>query len=376
MNRYFRGLCCAVAAVILSGCERGDPATLRVTGQIEGDIVRAGSRIGGRVAEVLVREGDRVEQGAVLLRLETTDAEAALEAARAQLALAEAQLAKVQSGARAEERRRAEAVMEQARQQYDMAVRGARAQEIETARANVQAAKAALTQARADFERVQTLREGGAVSQQLFDQTRAALEAAEARHRAASEQLALLEEGTRAEQINAAKAALDQAQAVVDELREGARPEDIAMAAAQRDAAAAAVAQAQVALDEMTIRAPLTGVVDSIQVNPGDLAGPGPVVSLLDPDDLELVVYVSAAHLGELRVGGTVPVTTDAHGAERFTGTLTFIANEGEFTPRNLQTQEERVQQVFAVKVALDSAGGKLRPGMGATAHLDVRGGA
>jgi multidrug resistance efflux pump len=359
---------------VFAGCNGGDPGTLSVTGEIEGDIVRAGSKVGGRVAEVLVNEGDRVETGTVLVRLEAAEATATFQAAQAQLDQAEAQLAKIRAGARAEEVRRAEAAVEQARQQYEMAVSGARAQEIEAARANLRGAAAARTQARADMERIQTLREGGAVSQQLLDQTKAALEAAEARYSAAAEQLALLEEGTRSEQVNAAKAALDQAQAFLDEIRKGARPEDIATVVAQRDAAAAAVAKAQVAIDEMTIHAPLSGVVDSISVNPGDLVGPGPVVSLLDPDDLELVVYVGAMYLGSLQVGSPVAVTTDAHGDERFAGTLTFISNEGEFTPRNLQTEEERARQVFAVKVTLDSAEGKLRPGMAATAHFDVRG--
>jgi HlyD family secretion protein len=100
------------------------------------------------------------------------------------------------------------------------------------------------------------------------------------------------------------------------------------------------------------------------------LVKPGAIVSIVDPEDLKLYVYVSAAMLGHLRLGQKVPLTTDSDGAEIFEGTITYVAPAGEFTPRNLQTKEERVQQVFGVKLKLNSAGGHLRAGMTVTAHL------
>ena len=185
----------------------------------------------------------------------------------------------------------------------------------------------------------------------------------------------MLLNGTRDKQIAMAKAARDRTCAARDLLYNGTRQEDIDAARAARDAAAAQVAGANVALDEMTVVAPMDGLVEVLDVEPGDLVAPGPIVSIVDPERLELTVYVSAAALGAVRVGQAVEMTTDSHGATRFPATITYIASDGEFTPRNLQTEEERVQQVFAVKLAFDSAGGKLRAGMTATVHFPLNGG-
>ncbi len=177
-------------------------------------------------------------------------------------------------------------------------------------------------------------------------------------------------EGTRSEQIAMAKANYERAEAVVAELREGARQEDLAAARATVDAAKADRDRARAALRETRITAPIKGLVEALDVSPGDLIKPGPVVRLVDPDDLELTVYVSAGYLGQVRVGQQVRFTTDAFGEETFEATIVHIATQGEFTPRNLQTEEERIQQAFAVKLDLDSAGGKLRSGMTATVSL------
>jgi multidrug resistance efflux pump len=167
-----------------------------------------------------------------------------------------------------------------------------------------------------------------------------------------------------------ARAASDQAQAALDELKIGPRVEDIAVARASRDAAAADLERARVNLREMTIIAPLNGVVESLDVRPGDLVKAGPVARIVDPEDLEVDFFVGAKMLGQLRVQQEITFSADAFGAETFTGAIKQIASEGEYTPRNLQTEEERVQQVFAVTVGLDSHNGKLRPGMAVTARF------
>jgi multidrug resistance efflux pump len=111
-------------------------------------------------------------------------------------------------------------------------------------------------------------------------------------------------------------------------------------------------------------------------VHPGDLINPGALIRMINPEDLKLTIYVSEAMLGKVRLGQKVQLTTDSHGPDRFEGEIIYIANEGEYTPRNLQTQEERVQQVFGVKLRINSAGGKLRAGMTATVLLPIDGAA
>ena len=370
--RVFGNLFCIILVVFLAGCSNQLGDALSVTGQIEGVTVEVGSLIGGRVSEVLVDEGAAVNPGDVLLRLESFEADAQVAGARASLAQAEAALAKLEAGARAEQIRQVEAALAQAEQSYQMALKGARSREIGKARASAEAARASRDEAEVEYKRIHQLYEEDVASKQMADQTMHALEAAQGVYEAALESLNLLVEGTRGEQIAIAKGARDQAQATLDELQNGARVEDIDAARAFRDAAKAALERADVRLREMTIISPMAGVIDSIDIHPGDIVTPGAIVSIADPEDLELMIYVGAAALGRLRLGQEVAMTTDSHGAKQFAGTIVHIAQGGEFTPRNLQTQEERVQQVFGVKIALNSAGGELRAGMAATVHLDL----
>lgn len=363
---------CLMVMTILSGCKQDGRGVLSVTGQIEGIYVDAGSRIGGRIAEVKVREGDAVRPGDVLVAIEADEAEAALQAARAKVAQAQATVEKLKTGATEEQLRQAEAAFAQAEQQYQMALNGARTQEIGAAQAMASAAKAARDQTLSDYQRMKRLYEQNVISAQRLDQARNAYEAAEAQYRAGLEQSNLVESGARNEEIAMARAARDRAKASLDEVRRGPREEDIRVAEAAVEAAKADVARAESALKEMVVAAPRDGVVETIDVHPGDLVKPGPIVRIVDPEDLELMVYVGAGILGYLRLNQEVTITTDSLGDETFTGSIVQIAQQGEFTPRNLQTEEERVQQVFGVKIALNSNGGKLKAGMTATVHLPL----
>ena len=364
------GLIPAGLACLICCCGHDSADELAVAGQVEAVSVSAGSRVGGRVSEVLAEEGQHVEKGDVLVKLETDEAEAARAAARAKLAQAEATLEKLRTGARPEEIRQAEAAAEQARQRYKIAQQATRPEDESAAIAMEDAARAQRDQAKSDFDRIERLFQAQAVPQQRYDQAQHALEAAEAQLQAAAERRKLAQEGARSEEIEAARAAAEQAQAALDLVKNGARKEDLDAARAVRDSAAADVERAEVNLRENIITAPRNGVVDALDIHPGDLVRPGPVATIVDVDDLEMFVYVSAGMLGYLRLGQEVTLTADAYPGETFTGTIVYIASSGEFTPRNLQTQEERVQQVFGVKIKMDSFGGRIRAGMSMTAHL------
>ncbi|MBI5092164.1 MAG: HlyD family efflux transporter periplasmic adaptor subunit [Candidatus Hydrogenedentes bacterium] len=364
----------AICVLTAAGCYARGGNGISVTGQIEGVGIDAGSKVGGRVREVLVQEGARVQAGAVIVKLEADETDALVAAAKAKLAGAEALLEKLKTGAREEEKRQAEAVARQAEERFRMAVKGARAQEIQAARATANAAKAQRDSAEAEFKRIEKLRAGNAASQQAFDVALHTRDAAASQFQAASEKLDLLIQGTRSEEVAMAKAAADQTAAAYEEIRNGARIEDVQAAQAARDSAEADVKRAEANAREMVVTSPLDGVIESMDIHPGDLVKPGAFARIVDPEDLKLVVYVSAAMLGRLGVGQTVTLTTDAHGAETFQGTIQQIATQGEYTPRNLQTKEERVQQVFGIKIKLNSANGKLRAGMTAVAHFSAAG--
>jgi multidrug resistance efflux pump len=355
---------------MLMGCPNPDSNVVHITGEIESRHTTAGSRIGGRVMEVLAEEGDTVTTGAVLLHLDDAEARALVAVAEAHLAGLEAALAKLETGATPEQLRQGEAAAAAAAAQLAMTLKGARNEEIRAAQANLDGAAARRDVAAKEFQRVKELLADEVTTPSQFDQAKAELEAAEALFESTKEQRDLVLSGARIEEIDMARAASDQAQAALDELKIGPRVEDIAVARASRDAAAADLERARVNLREMTIIAPLNGVVESLDVRPGDLVKAGPVARIVDPEDLEVDFFVGAKMLGQLRVQQEITFSADAFGAETFTGAIKQIASEGEYTPRNLQTEEERVQQVFAVTVGLDSHNGKLRPGMAVTARF------
>ena len=369
----WRVLGCALALLALV-CEPHDPSQLSVTGLIEGGTAEVGSLTGGRVADIAVREGEPVAEGDLLLQLEADEAEAAVEAAEAQLAQAEAALRKARTGARPEQLAQAEAAAEAAEAQYELAVEGTRREEIEGARAALEAAESQRDDAQSEYRRAERLLEQEVIPERDYEQAKHRYEGAEAQVRQAREKLSGLESGSRAQELRAARAQYEKAQAALEELREGTREEDVESAEAAVSAAHADLRKAERGLRETRIHAPGDAVVESLDLRKGDLVSPGPVARLVDAEDLTLTVYVSALALGHLQAGQTVTLTTDSHGDTEFEGTLAYLASQGEFTPRNLQTEEERAQQVFGVKIRTHSHDGKLKAGMTATAHFDLEG--
>jgi HlyD family secretion protein len=371
LKKAIIGLPVAVLCLLaLCACEPMQGTSMAITGQIQGNGVDVGSRVGGRVAEVPVREGDTVQAGDVLLRLEDSDAQALLHAAEADLARADSLVAKLDTGATEEQLRQAESAAKTAEERLRMVQNGARAEDKRAAKAGTDAASSMSANSKADFERIEKLYARGAVSKSEYDRVRTGMDTMGAQYQVAKEKLDALTNGARAEEIAMAKSDYERAKAALDEVKRGPRDEDKAAAKAARDAAAAAVERAQVNLREMTVIAPSKGVVESLDLRPGDLVKPGAVARIIDPEDLKVTVYMGAALLGQLKLGQKISLTADAHGSERFEGEVYFIASEGEYTPRNLQTQEERVQQVFGVKLRLNSNGGKLRAGMTVIAHV------
>jgi HlyD family secretion protein len=185
-------------------------------------------------------------------------------------------------------------------------------------------------------------------------------------------ELALLEEGTRKEDIAEAKAALAEAVEALKLAEQGYRAEDIAKAAAQVAAAQAQVAAIKTRMNELAIAAPCDCVVEAIDLRPGDLVAPNaPSASVLDLSRMWVRACVPESRLGQIRLDQRVPIRADSFPDERFPGRITFIAQEAEFTPRNIQTPEERSKQVFRIKVTLEKGLDRLRVGMAADVLLN-----
>jgi multidrug resistance efflux pump len=342
-----------------------------LSGTIEADEIHVGSKVSGRVAEVLVTEGQEVKQGQPLIRFERYDLDARRTDAVAAVAQAEANYQKTLSWFRPEEVAAAKAQAEAAWMSYEMARNGPRKQEIDGARAELNAADADYEVARATLARIERLARDGVQSKQDYDNAKAAFDRASASRDAARQKLDLLLAGTRTEEIARAERQFKQAAANRELVERGARKEDIEAAKAQLDRGRAGLAQIDTQFAELEVKAPANAVVEVLQIRPGDLIAPNsPVATLVEVDRLYVRVYVPEPDKTLVRLGGEVSVRIDSANGKTFNGKIEHIASRGEFTPRNIQTRSEREHEVFAVRVRLDNSSRTLSAGMSADVSI------
>lgn len=337
---------------------------LVVSGFIEADEIRLGSRVGGRIAKVLVEEGQRVSRGEPLIELEPFDLRQRLAEAVAQRARAKAAYDKLSAGFRAEEIAQAQARVAQLQAKVELLEQGPRKQEIAAAQARLRQAAALLELTQTQYNRIKTLFEKNATNRDDMDRAINELKAASESHRVREEELNILTEGTRPEEIAQAKAQLEEARQALLLVQNGYRPEEIDEARVAYEAAQAAVGVIEAQLAELVVSAPADGVIEALELRPGDLVAPNaPVVSIMDTSRLWVRAYVPENRLA-VRVGQPVQVGVDSYADRRFRAHVSFVARQAEFTPGNVQTPEERSKQVFRVKVTLDEGLDVLRPGM------------
>jgi HlyD family secretion protein len=348
-----------------------EPAPVAVTGVIEAVQVDIAARITGRIVELPVRQGESVERGQLLVRLDPTELAAEVRRADAAVQMAAAQLRDLRAGARSQEIEEAEARLTRAEAQLRDLQAGARPQEIEQARAGVNNAAATRVMTEREFARVRDLFSRELVAAQDVDRARQAFEVAQANERAARERLALAEAGPRPHEVEAARAEVRAARERVALLRAGPRPDAVAAAEAQLAEARAAAALARARLAETTIVAPVSGLVLRKNAERGETATPGlPLLTLMDPTDMWLRAYVSETDVGRVRVGQRAVIRVDAYPERGFDATVSEVGSRAEFTPRNVQTKKERVNLVFRVRLAVRDGEGILKPGMPADAEL------
>ena len=311
----------AAAAYLLAFRNRATVEEGAASGTVEATQADLGFQIPGRIVSIGPREGDRVKAGDTLAMLDRADLTARQAQARAALAAARAGLLELE--------------------------RGARTEELAQAREADSAATARLTDAQRDFDRTQRLFDGGAVPRESFDKARLALDVARSARAQADQQLKLVESGPRRERIAAQRAAVQQAEA--------------------------AVHQAEAMMDNGVVRAPFDGVVTVRDREPGETVGAGaPVLTVMNLRDRWVRIYVREDRIAAVRLGQPATITTDTYAGKTYPGAVSFISSEAEFTPRNVQTAEERVKLVYAVKVRItgDTATYDLKPGMPADVRL------
>jgi HlyD family secretion protein len=320
------------AALTAGGCSRGNDTDVpRASGYVEATEVRVASEVGGRVLEMKAAEGVRVAAGDVIARLDIADTELALQRAQAERAQADAQLALLRAGSRAEDVRQASA-------------------QAQSAQAEVGGAQAELESATADLERFEGLLRANAGSVKQRDDARTRRDVAASRVRAAQER---------------AQAAGD----VLARVRAGARPQELDAARARVAAIDAQIASLKKNAGDAIVKAPVSGVVTAKLLDAGEMAAPRTALAVItDLDHAWANVYVDERLVPTLKIGQSAAIVTDA--GQRLTGTVTFISPKAEFTPRNVQTADERSKLVYRVKITADNRDGILKPGMPVEAEL------
>ena len=324
--------CLAVALLGLAACNRSSEPP-RASGYVEATEVRVAPEVGGRVVDLLVEEGTRVNAGDVIARLDTSDVEIVIRRTQAERDQADAQLKLLQAGARPEEIRQAHA-------------------QAESAAADVAAARAELEAADQDLARFEALLRSNAGSRKQRDD-------AATRKQVAGARVAAARERARAADENVAR------------LRAGARQEEIAAARARVAAVEAQIASLQKNLADATLKSPVGGTVTSKLVDAGEVVAPRTALAVIsDLDHAWANVYVDEPVVPTLKLGQAATLLTDA--GQRVPGTISFISPKAEFTPRNVQTADERSKLVYRIKIAVDNREGILKPGMPVEAEINA----
>ena len=307
-----------VTSLAVVGCDRSaDTARIVASGHVEATEVRVSSKVAGTVELLPVEEGDRVEAGQTLAQLDTTDLRLALDAARAEAAQAEADLR--------------------------LRLAGSRVEDTAEAAAQVRRAEADLAGAQKDLERMEGLLASGSGTTKTRDDARTRRDLAASGLDAARERLRKLEAGSRPQEIDASRARLAAAQA--------------------------RSAQLEQQIKDATITSPVAGIVTERLAERGELLARGSALAVVtDLAHAWLTAYVGELDLGRIRIGQEAEVVTD-DGQTR-AGKVTFIASKAEFTPKNVQTRDERVKLVYKVKIGLSNQDGLFKPGMPAEAQL------
>lgn len=344
---------------------------IRLYGNIEVTDADVSFKIPGRVESRSVDEGEIVKAGQPVAHLDSAELVQEVALRRAEVQSAQAALQELLAGSRKEDIAQAEAAAQQAQARLAELLAGSRPQEIAAAQAAVDRARSETERTRVDARRYEALYQKAEVSAQQWDAARTAYETAEARQREAEEQLKLIKEGPRREQIEQARAAMVQANERYRLLRNGARTEDIDQARARLEQAKAALGQAVTRLGYAALTSPLSGVVLSKNVEPGEYVSAGtPVVTVADLDNVWVRGYINETDLGRITLGQRARVTTDTYAHKVYEGRVAFIASQAEFTPKTVQTLKERVKLVYRVKVDVTNHNMELKPGMPASVEI------
>jgi len=374
-----------VTVLLRSGwLHREDPNHIPVSGNIELTEVDISFKVPGKLIQRTVDEGDFVKKGQLIARIDRDQMDrqkardvASVSSAGFQIQQSRTSIAYQEASLEADiELKRAE--LKAAQAHLDELVAGSRPQEIQEAHASVSDAQAQFDQAKLDWDRAQTLFKNDDISKSQFDQFRARFDSTKAMLKQAQERLALSVEGPRKEQIEYARAQVAQAQAAVklsqaNRLEVKRRREDLDQRRADMDRAQQQVAITNTQIDDTEVFSPVDGVVLVKSAEVGEvLAAGSTVVTIGDIQHPWLRAYIGEKDLGRVKIGSKAKVTSDSFPGKAYWGRVSFISSEAEFTPKQIQTQEERVKLVYRIKVEVDNPNNELKSNMPVEAEIEL----
>ncbi len=366
-------LALALSFLFLQNRSFKDPPLIRVSGNIEIIDAEVSFRIPGRLDERLVDEGQTIKTGQIVARLEATELRREVALRQAEVQAAQAALAELLAGSRPEEISQAEASVRRAQARLKELLAGSRPQEVAAVEAEVIRAQADAERLRTEHQRQKALFEKEIISPREYDSAQTAYAMAAAKVQEIQERLKLVKEGPRPEEIEQARAALQEVSERHTLLKIGPRRETIDQARARLRQAQEALALSETRLGYATLFSPLSGWVLSKNAEPGEYMAPGtPVVTVGDLTKVWLRAYINESDLGRVKVGQRVRVTTDTFPGRAYAGSISFVSPQAEFTPKNVQTEKERVKLVYRVKVDIPNPQMELKPGMPADAEIQL----
>jgi HlyD family secretion protein len=308
-----------VVLFILNGCGNNHGAAIEASGTLEAVEVSVSAKVPGQIERLCIQEGSRVSKGDTLALLDRSTLELQWKQAKGGVDLAEAQYRLLLNGARIEDVRQAEEAVRQAESAYN--------------------------NARGDFDRMKELFVRKSVTKKQYDDAESRVTIAQAQFNSVKQNLQRFQRFARPEDLAAAKARLDQARASADLLKKQ--------------------------LTDAAVLAPVGGIVTSKPVEEGELIPAGGIIGTIARlEQLNLMIYVNEADLGKVKLGGSADIVIDTYPDKNFPGRVVYISPIAEFTPKNVQTKEDRTKLVFGVKLTVENPDGILKSGMPADAYL------
>lgn len=321
MNNKFKPLLATAALILLfCSCENKAPTDrIRISGSVYVDTVKFAPLIGGRIVELNVFEGKKVNEGETLMKLDCTELELQLKLAGATLKGAEAQLRLIKKGARKED--------------------------IANIKELVNQAEISAQSAAKDLERAKALLETSSIPQKQYDDALTRHNITVAQLAQAKEQYAKVLSGARLEEIEAVSAQVEQVKAQIEILNEK--------------------------MTYCEVKAPASGIILEKLAEPGEVAAPGLAAAVIaDLSNVKVKGFVMEQELGYIKLGGKASVFIDSEPQTAIDAAVTFISSEAEFTPKNIQTQNERVKTMYEIEVSVENKDGKLKSGMPADIEI------